>query len=277
MNIEKIKNYNQKLLALFGTIIIIMAVFGLISVVYLTVNDIIRSSQYTYQEEGILSDEKIEELQQEKKRKQIISYEIPILVDSVNFVYMIPVSHKTLNGTEDIDDGLLAMKDYRSYSEKDYGKYSSQYYGNHNNLLIYDLKTKSVKKLFDKRINFGTIRTEYFKDDILILFEAASKDTYKDGVVNLLDYKTLYIYSLKENELREVSMKNTDIFQIDFIGNSKDLLISFGIDYDKNGQFVEYNEPLIIKKYNFSTRELETVVSNELDKELQQKLEGTKN
>ena len=275
MNIEKIKNYNQKLLAVFGTILIIIAVVGLISITYFVITEISRSYRYGNQDEGILSDEKIEELQQENKRQQLISYEIPRLVDTLNLVYIIPVSHKTLNGAEFIDEEVLGLMNTRGSYKTD-SRYSKQYYGDFNNLLIYDLKNDDIKKLFVDRVNFGDIRTEYFKDDILILFKASTKDTYKDGVVNQLDYKTLFLYSLKDEKLREIKLKDADISQINFVENSKDLLIKFGLDHNKDGKFDDYYEPSLIKKYDFKSDELTSIVGEEIDKELQMKLEGTK-
>lgn len=156
MNIEKIKNYNQKVLAVIGTVVILISIFGLIIISTVAVTEISRIFSSDDQDVGILSDEKIEELQQENKRQQLISYENPVLIDTLNLVYLIPVSHKTLQSAEFIDDGLLniteAPSDYKSES-----RLSIQYSGDFNNLLIYDFKNGSVEKLFNERINFKDI------------------------------------------------------------------------------------------------------------------------
>ena len=275
MNIEKVKNYNHKILALLATVILLIAVAGLFLMIYFVVTEIGKSNYDGNQDEGILSDDKIEVLQQEKKRQQLISYEMPRLIDTLNLVYIIPVSHKTLNGAEYIDGNLLS-KIEEGGSLKSDGRYSSQHYGDFNNLLIYDYATSNVRKLFNDRVNFGNIRVEYFKDDILILLEASGNDTYKDGVINLIDFKSLYIYSLKDKELKNITWENADISQVLFIENNKDLLIKFGTDQNKDGKYDESCEPSLIKKYNFTTGELSNVVSEGLDKELQKKLEGTK-
>ena len=273
MNIEKIKNYNQKILAILGTVVILIAIVGLISITYFAITEISRSHSYNNQDNGILSDEKIEKLRQENKRQQLISYEIPRLVDTLNLVYIIPVSHKTLNSAEFIDEDVLRLTNTRG-SHKIDSRYSKQYYGDFNNLLIYDYKSDNIEKLFEDRVNFGNIQTEYFKDDIIILFKAATKDTYKDGVINQLDYKTLFLYSLKDKKLKEIKLKNADVFQINFVENSKDLIVKFGLDYNKDGKFDKYTEPSLIKKYDFKSGELKDIVSEKINKELQMKLEG---
>ena len=275
MNIEKIKNYNQKLLATLGTIFVLIAIVGLILIVYSTITEISRSYRFNNQNDGILSDEKIEELQKENKRQQIISYETPRLVDTLNLVYIIPVSHKTLNSAEFIDEEVLGLMNTRGSYKID-SRYSKQYYGDFNNLLIYDLKKENIKQLFTDRVNFGNIQTEYFDDDILVLFKAATTDSYKDGVVNQLDYKTLYLYSLKDKKLREIKLENADVSQLRFVEGSKDLIIKFGLDHNKDGKFDEYTEPSLIKKYDFKSGELQNIVSEKINEELQMKLEGTK-
>ncbi len=275
MNIEKLKNYNQKLLAILGTTIALIAVVGFVFITYFAIDEITRSNRYKNQEDGILSEEKIKELQEESKRKQLISYDIPRLIDTLNLIYVIPVSHKTLKSAEFIDDEeVLGLMDF-SGSVKSDRRYSSQYYGDFNNLLIYEFKENSTKKLFADRVNFGNIEVQYFEDDILIVLEASNQDTYKDGVVNLMDLKSLFIYSFKQKELKKIHHKNMDVSQIKFVGNNKDLLIKFGVDQNGDGKYDEYSEPSVIKKYNFHKDELTNIVDENIDIDLQQKLEGT--
>ncbi len=275
MNIDKIKNYNQKLLAVLGSLVFLIAVIGLISITFFLINEIGGSYRDNYQHDGILSDEKIEELQKENKRKQLISYDNPRLVDTINLVYIIPVSHKTLNTSEFIERESLRLLDTRSGYETD-RRYTRRYYGNYNNLLIYDYINHETDKLFDERINFETIQIEYFEDDILVLLKAATKDTYKDGVINQLDLKTLFLYSLKDKKLTEIKRENTDVDDIIFVGNSKDLIINFGIDYNKDGEFDHNSEPSLIKKYDYMSGKLVDIVSDEISSELQMQLDGTK-
>ena len=275
MNIEKIKNYNQKLLAILGTVLLLISIVGLISIIYFAITEINRSYRYNNQDVGILSDEKIEELQQENKKQQLISYEIPRLVDTLNLVYIIPVSHKTLNSAEFIDKDVLGLMNTHR-SKKIDSRYSKQYFGDFNNLLIYDYKSDNIERLFEDRVNFENIQIEYFMDDIILLFKAATKDTYKDGVINQLDYKILFLYSLKDKMLKEIKLKNADVYQIKFVENSKDLIVKFGLDHNKDGKFDVSTEPSLIKKYDFKRGELKDIVSEKINKELQMKLEGRK-
>lgn len=276
MNIEKVKKYNQKLLAVLGTIIALMALIGLISILYF-VGSQIASSFGNKSENGILSDEKIELLQKENKRQQIVSYQIPELVDTLNLIYMIPVSQKTLNNPENIEDtGVLGLIGSGSGDFAYEAKYRSQsYYGSYNNLLIYDAKTEKLDKLFDDRVNFEKIDTQYFEDDVFIVFTVATADSYQDGVINANDLKKLYIYSVKEQKLKDIGLNNADVIAYKFINASKNLLIQFGIDYDKNGKYESSKEPKTLRSFKYKSGVLSEIVNKDIHSQLQKKLEGS--
>ncbi|MFT4612745.1 MAG: hypothetical protein ACI9OT_002135 [Gammaproteobacteria bacterium] len=276
MKIEKIKNYNQKLLAVLGTIGVLFLTIALLAFITFSILDFNDYREEPF-ETGILSDEKIEELQKENKREQVISYQTPKLIDTLNQIYIIPISHKSLNEQEEINGKTLKLitssNDYNYETDQ---RYSTRYYGDFNNIIVYDQKTENTKKLFDKRVNFDDIKTEYFSDDVLLLFKVAEKDTYKDGVINLLDYKSLYIYSINEKKLKKIVSTGLDVHSYKFLNNSKDLVIRFGIDKNSNGKHEGYNEPTILKKYNFQTETLTDIIDKKTSSQLQKMLEGTK-
>jgi hypothetical protein len=275
MKIEKIKNYNQKLLAVLGTIGAIFLVVALVSFIFIAIQES-RRYDYNEPETGILSEEKIQELQKENKRKQVISFESPILVDTLNLNYIIPVSHKTLNGTEDIVGLLNAFTSSDSkISKKNDDRYSRRFYGVFNNVILYDGKKGTNNKLFNNRLNFEKIETEYFDDEILLLIKASDKDTFKDGVINLKDFSSLYIYALNEGEMRKIEISGMDVFRFNFIEKTKDLIIEFGVDKNNDGFYENYNEPTIIKRYDFKSQKLVDIIDPKISSELQKLLEGT--
>ncbi|KXX70561.1 hypothetical protein [Flammeovirga sp. SJP92] len=273
MNIEKIKNYNQKLLAFIGTLVLLIVIIGFLSLLVFVLSEI--GSSFTREENnmGIIAQEEVQELEQENKRKQVISYNLPQLVDTVNLIYMIPVSHKTLKKAEDINEDDTSPRS-SSYS-KTSARYSKRYNGNFNNLLIYDHMKGETTKLYQGRMHFDYIKTEYFEDDILLLFKASTKDTNKDGVIDHKDLKSLLLYSLKDKKLRTVTLEKTDIYQYSFVEDKKELLIEFGIDYNKDGKYNASVEPTLIKKYDYKNDQLLDVIDPTLTDELQKQLQGT--
>ncbi|WP_121668011.1 hypothetical protein [Mesonia aquimarina] len=267
----KIEKYNQRLLAILGTLIVVFLIVALIAFISIT---IIENRRFNNNDKGILSDEKIEQLQKENKREQIISYETPILIDTLKSKYIIPVSYRNLKKKEDIN-GLLNATSSANYEKTD-NRYSRAFYGEFNNVIVYNSINNIKKKLFNKRVNFNDIKTEYFDDDILLLIKASDKDTHKDGVINLDDFKSLYFYSFTQNQSKKIGIENMDVYNYKFLNNSKDLIIEFGVDKNKNGRYENYNEPIIIKKYDFKTGKLINVIDKEMNSELQNTLEGTK-
>ncbi|MGW9684789.1 hypothetical protein [Flagellimonas sp. 2504JD1-5] len=269
----KIEKYNQRLLAVLGTVAVIFLIIALIAFISITIIEHLRYNDDI--ETGILSDERIEELQKENKREQVISYDNPRLIDTLNSVYVIPVSHKTLNEPEDIGKTLNAFSSSDDYEKSD-SRYSSYHYGAFNNLIVYDAKKRTNRSLFDKRVNFNQITAEYFDDDIFLLMKVSEKDTHKDGVINLLDFKRLYIYSFKKKEIKTIGIDGMDIASYKFINNGKDLTIRFGVDKNDDGKYEEHNEPTLIKRYDFENGKLNEIVDEKLNSELQKILEGTK-
>lgn len=274
MKIEKVKNYNQKLLAVLGTIGAVFLVVALIAFISILIKEY-RWSNYDDDETGILSDEKIEILQKENKREQVISFETPKLIDTLNSTYIIPVSHKTLNEKEDINGLLNAYSSSDEFYEKSDSRYSGGYYGAFNNVILYNPNEGTNNKLFDTRVNFNDIKTEYFDKEIFMLIKAAEKDTYKDGVINLKDFKSLYIYSFNQNKMKKVGIDGMDVYNYRFINNSKNLVIGFGIDKNADGKYEEYNEPTILKKYDFESGLLTDIIDAKISADLQKTLEGT--
>jgi hypothetical protein len=269
MNIEKVKNYNQKMLATLSTILVIMAAIGLISLIVYLIAEIIPDKKP--KTNTLLADEKVEQLKKDSLRQQIISYDNPLLIDTINLVYLIPVNVKTLGKPEDLDSEIMGLMDIRpgkafGSSERYFEEY---FYGSFNNLLIYDYKNSITQKICDRRIIGTDLSYNYFLDDIMISFSGAESDTDKDGIITLKDMRSLYIYALKEKRLRHISIKNSTVLSFEHIKPYKDLLITFGYDRNKDDLFEGNTEPRFIMKYDFQSDSLFPIVEKKLEMEIQ--------
>ncbi len=275
MEMNKLQRYNQKLLAAIGTIIVAFGLVGLIALIVTLISEI-SWDRRSDKNSGLLADEVTEELAHENLRQQILSYDMPRLVDTFNLVYLIPVSQKNLDNPEEIDEGVLGIMDTRPKfgSGKRYS--GSRIYGAHNNILIYDYKTQSIIKLFDSRVFIGNIDTEYFEDDILLVFKGVRFDSDNDGVINLKDYNSLFVYSISKNSLQELSISKMDVLSYQFVQDKKDLIIRFGVDRDEDGVYDSYMEPGTLRFYNYSSDTLSKIVPDEINKDLQKIIQGNK-
>ena len=273
MNIEKIKNYNQKMLAILATILVALGLLGLISMSYFFINEVFRY-RTSDRESGIIATQETDELQEQNLRKQLISFENKTLVDSINLVYFIPVKQKNLLEAEHISDGTLSL--LNMHGSSGYSKTNrNYYYGSFNNLLVYDYKKNQTIKLFNKRIGVGDITYYNFANETLITFKGADGDSDKNGKINLYDLSSLYIYPVNEKKLRKIGKKHWDFIEFDIVPGTKNMIINFGIDRNEDGYYDQNLEPQIIVLYDFEKDGISDIVNQEMKQELQKLVEGS--
>lgn len=271
MNIDKIKNYNQKMLAVICTLGVLILFFFLA----LLVKDFWPSRDSYNAPEGLISDEKTEVLNQENLRKQVISYDSPWLIDTLKSIYIVPVAIQTLNKPEDVS-GLLGLMDVSSSARFSKGGYysSKTFRGKYANLILYDAEKTKATSLFQERIIIGNIETLYFEDDILLVFFGASKDTDKSGLIDLDDLRTLYVYSLHTGVTRKIADGDNSPVRYKFMENSKNMLVDFELGNYKANQFRSENLPQKVMRYDFDTQKLSNIIPEGIDKEMQKLVEG---
>ena len=281
MKIEKIKNFNQVILAIAGILgLVLLLVF-----VVATISDLfqiwnIGSGRNTTITNSLISEEKVETLNQENLRMQIISYESPKLIDTLNAVYIIPVSVSTLDKPETIveaaDDELMPLLNvYGSTRKKGY--YQENYFeGLFANIIVYQPIANKIDLLFNERIVLSGICTYNFKDDILLVFYTFEKDSNKDGLINFKDDTNLCIYSLKSGKIHRIAEGTNSITDYQFVENSKDLLVEFSLSQYNDVKFKSY-KPRKIMKYEFENEKLSEVVPAKIQQQMQNLVEGKKN
>ena len=279
MKIEKIKNFNQIILAIVGVLGLILLLMLIISLA----SDLLRDRKGGCRNNltttnGLITEEKIEKLNLENKHMQIVSYESPRLVDTVNTVYIIPISVSTLDKPKTIPPPpeLLSKHvvsvDLDSYNTERYYRENS-FPGLFSNLIVYQPIEKKTVLLFNERIMLNRLRTYYFKDDILLIFFTAEKDTNNDGLINFNDDANLCIYSLKTGKMRRIVEGVNSITDYKFITNSKDLLIEFSLSQYNDIKF-KSDKPRKIMKYEFETEKLTEVVPANIQQHMQKLVEG---
>jgi hypothetical protein len=279
MNIEKIKNYNQKILALVGTLSVVLLVLFIIMMTSEVWSHFDIGYHHNNTPSGLLSDDNVENLNQENLRKQIISYESPWLIDTLNTAYIVPVSIQTLKKPEEIviaDDGLMSLMDTSpDFSRSKRGYYNTKHFeGNYANLILYKPLENKTQSLFSKRILIGSVRVYYFKDDILLVFYSAEKDTNKDGIIGLDDIRNLCVYSLNKGTLKKISDGDNSVEDYQFIEDSKDLLVEFQLNQYKKTQFKNSRIPGKIMKYGYDSQELANIIPQKIQDDMQKLVEG---
>ncbi len=264
MNIEKIRNYNQKIIAVICTAVVAMALIGLIILLVNLIRYLIPSGTNP---DVLLSDEKVDQLKKDSLRQQIISYNSPVLVDTSSLIYLIPVNVKTLRKPEEIGKEVMMDTKLSDLGSTDYN--TKYYYDSFNNLLLYYYPSGETTRICKQRMIGADLTYMYFSDDIIIAFTGAEEDTDKDDKITLSDLRTLYLYSLKKGVLTQVKYPHSTIESYSFVHGKKDILITFGYDRDENNIFESGTEPTFLMKYDYSTDKLLAVIDRSKEEELQ--------
>lgn len=273
MDIEKIKNYNQKMLAIITTAAVAFAVIGLFSFIFFIFTEVFRvfdRHAVSSQDEGLPVEEPFFNETEKEVQKLFVSYRFPHLVDTIRQIFVIPVTHQTNNEiSNDLSRKLSFSSSYKEYNFS----HSSTYI----NLLIYNAIDNKIEKLFRQKIIIGDYRPVYFNDDILLVFEAADEDTDNNGKINLNDNSSLFIYSINKKLLKRAKIEGKKLFQYQFIGKTKDLIVRFGDSYKKREQNYNESKVGILCKYSYEKDELIRINDEKLNTELEEIIEGENN
>ncbi len=277
MKIEKIKNFNQIILAIAGVLGVILLLVFLVMTIAELFGDLNRNTTIT---NSLISEEKVEQLNQENLRLQIVSYQSPQLIDTANVVYIIPVSVSTLSKPETVVEAVggesLALLDvYGSMPQKGVSR-ENYFEGLFTNLIVYQPTINKTTVLFNERIMLSGLSTFKFEDDILLVFYTAERDSNKDGLINFKDDASLCVYSLKNKKMHRISDGANSITNYQFIENSKDLLVELSLNEYNDVKFKSY-KPQKIMKYNLDTEKLTEVISPDIQQQMQRLTETVKN
>ena len=273
---DKLKKYNQKLLAILGTIAVVFLAGVTIAAAFLFIEQQVNRNRRLRNSNAITLEDKRDK-QNNKLRDQIITFESPHLIDTANAIYMIPVS------TIDLDNPEIA--NYDTYSNErnstNFDSYgiqmpkhrSKSYHGSYNNIIIHHLKTNKQLSVFENKVSIGNFGDYIVKDQQYILIDAVSHDTNKDQKLSEKDLSAFFCYDLSSNQLNTVRIDNYSLVNYSPIYDSDQILLKFGFDKNEDGKYDPYKEPVELKTYSVSTNELKDLIDPAMQKKLQKLLD----
>jgi len=259
---DKLTRYNQRILAALGTLTFLaLLVICLISLglwIASLVND------YPTVDNTLQVTDSVQ--QQDREIRQLVSYLEPELADTVNNIYIIPVTQRTLDRPveeKNLNIGLGKMGSYSSY-EYSYGRD-----GSFNNIIIYNKNAEGKKMLFDQRINITSYFFNKVNERVFLFVRGAKGDTNNDGTYSNDDLENLYIYDLRDDHLHTISLENASYSGFQNLFGTDELVINFGIDTNKDGEFDRSREPIQLKHYSIVHDELTDFISSEMNQKIQ--------
>jgi len=246
---DKLARYNQKLLAIIGTLALVvvgLSVLGSAGALAIGLfqslsNDNVVDNALTI--EGSINDP---DPQVKPVRNQEISLGKLQLIDTLNSIYLIPVSQVNLKNQESIDEPRGFFNTSSSYTSKMF-KYGYRYSGVYNNLIIYDQQNERKTTVFEERIHVGAFRHFMIKNEQYLLIEGVNIDTNKDNKLTNSDLKSFFTFKISTEELREFSFQDMGLMDYYITFDSKEVILRFAQDKDKNGEIdlrQEFNRQL---------------------------------
>lgn len=269
---EKLKKYNQRILAIFGTLLVLFLAGTIIVVGVYFIGDLIRKFQYNRQNQDVsLNIRPVETTANNDDTtkiiiKQDVSFQEPQLIDSLQKIYLIPISQVNLEKPEEIR-AKSARSFFSRKSSKKYNYYS--FTGTFNNILVSNHTQKTKKFIFNKKININNFQNILVGNKHLILINATTIDSNKDKRLSTEDLNNLYIYDIETQKLTEFSFENLSFYDYYTVFEGNEIFIRFGLDKNEDGEYAYWNEPLTMKIYNSEKNSLKDLVDKNKIEELQ--------
>ncbi|MFM9864797.1 MAG: EF-hand domain-containing protein [Micropepsaceae bacterium] len=154
--------------------------------------------------------------------------------------------------------------------------------GRFNNVLIYDKKAGTAKKVFDSRMSVTRLRLFSRGTRRVVAFLATSDDTNGDGRLDNDDLQKLLVYGLDDGALRAVTglaASPTDLFEIEGVDY---FVVEAATDTNKNGEIDNGGSPRVppevrlLYRVDLASLEVQPLIDPALVDELQGTLDGAK-
>ncbi|MGV3541263.1 MAG: hypothetical protein ACO1OQ_15715 [Rufibacter sp.] len=264
---DKLTRYNQKLLAVFGTILIIGASLAILIGLGFFLYSIFQKG--TDIEAGVQLQNTNVPADAPTVRTQQISFGDPVQVDSAKAMYLIPVGQVNLEVKEKIYKrrGIGSSSNFEGGYEKD--GYIDSYDGIFNNFILYEHVGNTRTRLFSNKVAIHNWSNVKIKDTKLLLFTGADTDSNKDNLLDEDDFQNLYVYFLGDKKLVPFKLSGRTVLNYEVMENTNLIYIKVGVDKNKDFKFDWETEPKEILTLNIHSRKLEELVLPGLKKEIQ--------
>lgn len=261
---SKLNIYNQKMLAILGTFVVLALFFGFIFGAW---NIISHSISNTRNRE--ISDNSLvvqvsnnQDTSQTQLIKQEVSFGIPKLIDTLASLYLIPISQVNL------EEPIIENYSGKSNNEITF-RYGSKraprfkYSGVYNNIMLYDQLRDQQYFVFNQKIYLTEFSSFIIKDKNYIFITGAHEDTNNDGKLNYKDLKSFFIYDITNQELTPFLLPHHSFHSHHLLYETENILLRYQVDLNDDGEINEVQEPIIIKRLNLSSMELKDFVDHD--------------
>jgi len=269
---DKLTKYNQKLLAILGTLLVVALTIILLGAGIFFIIDQVEDAKRNHARDNALVLENATQTNDSTEnqpviRKQEISFDSPRLIDTLKALYLVPISQVNLKNPELIESNE-DMEPSPSYSGRKFAYH--RYSGLYNNILVYHHKENSKVAVFDRKISIHAFENWVVSNRHYLFIEGVTNDSNKDKKLNHEDLQSFFIYDIEDHKLQEIQIDGYGLVDYYVIHESEDIILRFGKDKDQNGELDEYQEPIVLKRYNISSASITDFIDKDLLKKMQQ-------
>jgi hypothetical protein len=260
-----LNKYNQKVLAIIGTSVIVGFIVLIISGIVGLISTLDFEDEPT-RDKGIVIDQNQIIDTTISTFSQNISILEPYQLDTALPIFLIPIGQKDQETKR--DKVLTAGIGFESYSkEKDY--YYSNFTGLFNNFVLIDYVRNIRIPIFSKKIALTEWAYLKIGDAKLILFKGTDTDINKDGLLNDDDFQSLFVFSVSDLKTKELRFENQTVNNFEPLRMTSKIYVRTGVDINGDKKFHEYKEPTDLYFFDVSTGEKETLVPENIKKQIQ--------
>ncbi len=270
---EKLKKYNQILLATFGSLAVLGLVFLLLFLMVEFFEDWNRDRN-RYQDNDLVVAPTLNTTQDTLKTQGLV-YSMPVLLDTLPQIHIITVSQVTLETPQEVYASENAMYDIpmtRRGRIKS-AKIGYRRNGDFNNLILFDGIRDTKNPIFDFKCMVSSFQFWKVNNTSYLIIVGTSIDSNKDNKLNYSDLADLYIYEIGSKSIQKLRVDNHGFISYKIIYDSDELIIQYGEDINKNGEYESYVEPNILKHYSLETKKISPFISTQLMNQLENNIQ----
>lgn len=262
---KDLNKYNQTILAIIGTTVIVgFAILIIVGII--TLISTLDIGDKTIRDQGIVVDQNQIVDTTISTFSQNISILEPYQLDTTLPVFLIPIGQKDQETKRSkVFTAGIGFSTYEAV--EDY--YYSSFTGLFNNFVLIDYVRDIRIPIFTKKIAIS--EWAYIKIDSikLILFKGTDTDINEDGLLNEDDFQSLFVFSVSDLKIKELRFDHQTVKSFEPLKMTSKIYVRTGKDINYDKKFNYYKEPTDLYFYDVATGEKETLVPENIKKQIQ--------
>ena len=265
---DKLSRYNQKLLAALGTLVLaIVCIFTLV-VGGKLITELFQDMRDERIFDNALTVEASEsDSTQAVMRDQQATFKMPILIDTPNAIYIIPVSQVNLETPEIANIPELGLMDSYNYGASQASIYLHT--GVYNNIVVYNQKDGINKLVFTQKTHVGSFQNYVVDSNQYLLMVGTQTDSNQDSKLNDADLQSFFLYSVATQELIAFAFDTMGLIDFYVMHDSDEIVLRFAKDKDQNGEVSGFQEPVYLKRLTLSDYKVTDLVDQSMVNRIQ--------